>query len=147
MCGLKSFFKKVGNGFKKAGRWVRDKALPVVGRIVKPVLNVIGMLPGKIGMIGKLGSAITGVLHGATSAIPNKDVRDKLDNVIDRGNNGFQGVVDRGRDAADRVNQGIGQSREVYERLRNDYESKIRPIVDEFRKRHPVDPAMYVKPK
>ena len=91
------------------------------------------MLPGKIGMIGKLGSAITGVLHGATSAIPNKDLRDKLDNVIDRGNNGFQGVVDRGRDAADRVNHGIGQTRETYDRLRNDYESKIRPIVDELR--------------
>ena len=121
--------------------------MPAVGRIVKPVLNVIGMLPGKIGMIGKLGSAITGVLHGATSAIPNKDLRDKLDNVIDRGNNGFQGVVDRGRDAADRVNHGIGQSREVYDRLRNDYESKIRPIVDEFRKRHPVDQASILRPK
>ena len=142
MCGLKTFFKKVGNGFKKAGRWVRDKALPAVGRIVKPSLNVISMLPGKI---GKLGSAITGVLHGATSTIPNKDVRDKLDNIIDRGNNGFQGVVDRGRNAADRVNHGIGQTRETYDRLRNDYESKIRPIVDEMRKRRPVDPAMYVK--
>ena len=145
MCGLKSFFKKVGNGFKKAGRWVRDKALPAVGRIVKPALNVISMLPGKIGMIGKLGSAITGVLHGATSTIPNKDVRDKLDNIIDRGNNGFQGVVDRGRNAADRVNHGIGQTRETYDRLRNDYESKIRPIVDELRSRRSVDPGFYAK--
>ena len=139
MCGLKTFFKKVGNGFKKTGRWVRDKALPAVGRIVKPAL--------KIGMIGKLGSAITGVLHGATSTIPNKDVRDKLDNIIDRGNNGFQGVVDRGRNAADRVNHGIGQTREAYDRLRNDYESKIRPIVDEMRSRRSVDPGFYVKPK
>ena len=75
MCGLKSFFKKIGNGFKKVGRWIKDKALPVVGKIAKPVLNVIGMLPGKIGAIGKVGSGIVDVLNNVTNKIPNKDAR------------------------------------------------------------------------
>ena len=58
--GIKSFFQKIGNGIKKAGRWVRDKALPVVGRIAKPVLGILGMLPGQLGMVGKIGSVVTG---------------------------------------------------------------------------------------
>ena len=59
MCGLKSFFKNIGNGIKKAGRWIKDKALPVIGRIAQPILNVMGMIPGKLGMIGKVGSVVS----------------------------------------------------------------------------------------
>ena len=61
--GIKDFFKKIGRGFKKAGRWIKDKALPAIGRVVKPILNVVGLLPGKIGMIGKIGGAVTNLIH------------------------------------------------------------------------------------
>lgn len=44
--GIKDFFRKVGNGIRKAGRWVRNRALPAVGRIAKPILNMIGARPG-----------------------------------------------------------------------------------------------------
>ena len=42
---LKSFLKKVGRGIAKAGRWVKNKAIPFVGRLAKPILNGISMLP------------------------------------------------------------------------------------------------------
>ena len=48
MGGIKNFFNKIGQGLKKVGRFVKDKALPAIGRIAKPVLNIIGMLPGKV---------------------------------------------------------------------------------------------------
>ena len=72
--GLKSFFKKIGQGLKKVGRFVKDKALPAIGRIAKPILNVMSLIPGKIGAIGQIGSAVTSALHGITEKIPNKDV-------------------------------------------------------------------------
>ena len=56
--------------------------MPVVGRITKPVLNVISALPGQIGMIGKIGSGIANILHGATSKIPNEDARKRINDVI-----------------------------------------------------------------
>ena len=56
--GLKKFFGKVWNGLKNAGRWVKNKALPAIGRVAKPILNVMGMLPGHLGVIGKVGSAV-----------------------------------------------------------------------------------------
>ena len=37
--GIKSFFKKIGRGFKKEGRWIKDNALPAIGRVVKTILN------------------------------------------------------------------------------------------------------------
>ena len=129
MCGLKSFFKKVGNGIKKAGRWVRDKALPAVGRIVKPVMNVISMLPGKIGMIGKLGTAITGVLHSATDKIPNKDARDKINHVIDQGNTNFNRFIDKGQQITNDVNNKIGVGKEIVNTIKEGYQNQIKPAI------------------
>lgn len=133
--GIKSFFKKVGNGLKKAGRWVRDKVFPVVGRIAKPILNVIGALPGHIGMIGKIGSAVTGVLHNATEKIPNQEVRDKLDKVIDKGKQGFDTIVDTGQHYAQRVNDGVNKGREIVDTVRQGYNNQIKPIIHDARYR------------
>ena len=102
---FKNFFKKIGQGLKKVGRFVKDKALPVIGRIAKPVLGIMGMLPGHLGMVGKIGSAVTSALHGVTEKIPNKDVRDKIDNVINKGNDKFQTVIDKGKQYAETGNQ------------------------------------------
>ena len=112
MCGLKSFFKKIGQGFKKAGRWIKERAIPFVGRIAKPILNVMGMLPGKIGAIGKVGSAVTEVLHNVTEKIPNKDARDKINSVIDKGNDKFQTVIDKGRGYADTANNIVNTAKD-----------------------------------
>lgn len=127
--GIKSFFKKIGQGIKKAGRWVRDKALPFVGRIAKPILGMIGALPGKIGMIGKIGSAVTGVLHGAAEKIPNQGVRDKLNRYIDQGSYKFNHVIDKGKEFSDDVNKKIGVVRDVGKTLKDRYNNVIKPAV------------------
>lgn len=110
--GIKSFFKKIGQGFKKAGRWIKDKALPAIGRVVKPILNVVGLLPGKIGTIGKVGSAIAGAASGIIDKIPNKDARDKLHGVVDNVNNKVQAGVDKGQQIARTANDVINATRQ-----------------------------------
>ena len=120
--GLKSFFKKIGQGLKKVGRFVKDKALPVIGRIAKPVLGVLGMLPGHLGMVGKIGSAVTSVLHGVTEKIPNKDVRDKIDNVINKGSDKFQTVIDKGKQYAETGNEIVGA-------VKDGWNNTIKPAV------------------
>ena len=120
--GIKNFFKKIGQGLKKVGRFVKDKALPVIGRIAKPVLGVLGMLPGHLGMVGKIGSAVTSVLHGVTEKIPNKDVRDKIDNVINKGSDKFQTVIDKGKQYAETGNQIVGA-------VKDGWNNTIKPAV------------------
>ena len=115
--GLMSFFKKIGQGLKKVGRFVKDKALPVIGRIAKPILGIMGMLPGHLGMVGKIGSAVTSALHGVTEKIPNKDVRDKIDNVINKGNDKFQTVIDKGKQYAETGNQIIDAAKDGWNKL------------------------------
>lgn len=148
MGGIKSFFRKVWGGIKKAGRFVKDKVLPTVGRIAKPILGVIGALPGKIGMIGKIGSGIANVLHGATQNIPNEDARKKIDDVIARGNERFQGVVDRGRDIANGANNAVGVARDVANGIR-DQVKDIPKVIGNLPKLRPavVDPGFYVRPR
>ena len=129
MGGIKSFFKKIGRGFKKAGRWIKDKALPAIGRVVKPILNVVGLLPGKIGMIGKIGGAVTNLLHEGVNNIPNKDVRDKINGAIARGNEKFQGVIDKGKDLAEGTNRAIGVGKEIINTVKDGAQNLVKPAV------------------
>lgn len=127
--GIKNFFKKVWGGIKKAGRFVRDKVFPVVGRIAKPILNVIGALPGKIGMIGKIGSGVASVLHETTNKIPNEQVRDKINGAISNVHEGFHKVVDRGKDFADAANRGIGVGKDIIDTAKRGYDIHVKPYV------------------
>ena len=110
--GIKSFFKKIGKGLKKAGRWIRDRALPAVGRFLKPVLSVVGLLPGKIGTIGKVGQAIAGAASNVIGQIPNEDTKRKLQGVVDDVNNKFQQGIDKGKEIARTANNVIGAAKE-----------------------------------
>ena len=115
--GIKDFFRKVGRGIKKGaqavGRFFKNKVLPTVGRIAKPILGVLGVLPGKLGMIGKVGGGIADVIHGVTDVIPNKDIRDKVNDAVARGNEKFQDAISRGQDTAQRINEGIDKGRQA----------------------------------
>ena len=126
---LKSFFKKVGNGFKKAGRWIRDKALPAVGRIAKPVFSLIGALPGHIGMVGKIGSGIANVLHDGISKIPNTNIKDKLNRMVGTATEGLQRVVGNANDVANKINNGIGVVRDVGNTIKQGINTQIKPVL------------------
>ena len=62
------------------GQFVTEKVIPTVGRIAKPALGIISALPGKLGMIGKVGSTVLGALGGAAEHIPNQQIREGVQN-------------------------------------------------------------------
>ena len=84
------FWNKIKNGFKKAGQWIHNKILKPVGRfiggawkkVVKPVVNVVGKIPG----IDKLPGA-AGVI-GKVAKITDKfsDTIDGVANLMDKNN-------------------------------------------------------------
>ena len=115
--GLKRFFGKVWNGLKSAGRWVKDKALPVIGRIAKPILNVMGVLPGHLGMVGKVGSAIAGVASNLIDKIPNQNVQNKLHGIVDKANNTVQNTIDKGKQIAHTANDFVNAAKEGVGRI------------------------------
>lgn len=121
--GIKNFFKKVGNGLKAAGRWVRDKAIPFIGRLAKPVLNVVSALPGKIGMIGKIGSAVAGVASSAAKQIPNANVRNKVQGWIEHERNLGREKLGNIRDIAERVNNGVNI-------VKDGVNNQIKPLIN-----------------
>ena len=119
---IKSFLKKVGGGIRKAGRWVKNKAIPFIGRLAKPILNGISLLPGKIGLVGKLGSALTGIAGGVVDQIPNDKVRDKVRNWIDHESKLGRTVIDKAKDIAQRTNDTIND-------VKNRYNNEVKPIL------------------
>ena len=125
MGSFKRFFGKVWNGLKSAGRWVKNKALPVIGRIAKPILNVMGVLPGHLGMVGKIGSVVSGVASNIIDKIPNQNIQDKLHGIVDKANNTVQAGVDKGRQLAHTANDIVNTAKEGVGRIG----SMIKPAV------------------
>ena len=109
---IKRFFSKVWGGIRKAGRWVKDKALPVIGRVAKPILNIMGVLPGHLGMIGKVGSAIAVVASNVIDKIPNQNIQNKLHGIVDKANNTVQAGVDKGQQIAQTANNIVNAAKE-----------------------------------
>ena len=124
--GIKSFLKKVGNGLKKAGRWVKNKAIPFAGRLIKPILNGAAMLPGKIGYIGKLGTALTGIAESIVDKVPNDNVRNKLHGWIDHERKIGNQTLERFKNGAESINSTLN---DVKNRYQNDVKPLIKPII------------------
>ena len=123
---LKSFLKKVGNGIKKAGRFVKNKALPFIGRLAKPIMQGISMLPGKLGLIGKLGSALTGIAESIVDKVPNDNVRNKLHGWIDHERKIGNQTLERFKNGAESINSTLN---DVKNRYQNDVKPLIKPII------------------
>ena len=119
---IKSFLKKVGGGIRKAGRWVKNKAIPFVGKLAKPILNGISMLPGKLGLIGKLGSTFTGIAESIVDKVPNSKVRDQISSWIDKESKLGRTVIDKAKDIAQRTNDTIND-------VKNRYNNEVKPIL------------------
>ena len=128
MGGIKRFFGKVWNGLKSAGRWVKNKALPVIGRIARPILNVMGVLPGHLGMFGKIGSAVAGVASNIIDKIPNQNIQDKLHGIVDKANNTVQAGIDKGQQIAHTANDIVNAAKEGVGRL-GSLGSLVKPAV------------------
>lgn len=135
---IKSFFKKIGNGFKKAGRFIKDKVFPVVGRLAKPVFGMLSWLPGMIWNVGRIGNAVTNTLTGITNQIPNEKARDKIQGVINNVNDKFQGAVQTGQNFANNANN-------IVDKVKND--PNIQRLQEHFKKKYPVDIAGKISPK
>ena len=127
--GIKSFFSKVWGGIRKAGRWVKDKALPVIGRVVKPILNVMGVLPGHLGMVGKIGSAVAGVASNIIDKIPNQNIQDKLHGIVDKANNTVQAGVDKGQQIAHTANEIVNAAKEGVGRIGSLVKPAVQPKI------------------
>ena len=124
--GIKSFLKKVGGGLKKAGRFIKNKAIPFIGRLAKPILHGISMLPGKLGMIGKLGSALTGMAESIVDKVPNENVRDKVHGWIDHERRIGHQTLERFKNGAESINDTMN---DVKNRYQNEVKPLIKPII------------------
>lgn len=111
--GIKNFFKKVWGGIKKVGgkvwsgikkgaQFVGRLAKPIIS-IAKPVLGTIAALPGKVGLIGKVGAAAASVAKDLVDRIPNQEAKDKLNRVIDKGKDLVDKVQDKAQGVADKA--------------------------------------------
>ena len=93
--GIGSFFRSVWGGLKKGATKVwggLKKGAEFVGRVAKPIGRLaegagkfIGLLPGRIGDVGRALAKGGAVVRQITDSLPDGAVRDKLTGALDRG--------------------------------------------------------------
>ena len=120
--GVKNFFKKIGKGIVKAGRFIKNKAIPFVGRLAKPILNGISMLPGKIGYIGKLGSALSGMAESIVPKIPNEDMRRKVGGWLENERR-------IGHKTFEKFKSGAESLKDTMDDIKNRYQNEVKPLI------------------
>jgi len=111
--GIKKFFKGLWNGIKKGASKIWNGVKKVIGfggRLVKPVLQAapqvltgLAALPGKAGMIGKIGAPIAGVLNGIINKMPDGAAKDKVQEVYNKGQNFVNQANDKVMNVAQNV--------------------------------------------
>ena len=120
--GIKNFLKKVGGGIKKAGRFVKNKVIPFVGRLAKIIMHGISMLQGKIGLIGKLGSAFSIMAESTVLNIPNENVRDKVRGWLENERR-------IGHDSFEKFKNNAEVLRDTMNDVKNRYQNEVRPLI------------------
>ena len=112
--GLKNFFRNAWNGAKNGATKVFNglrKGAEFVGRVAKPIGtlastagSILGVLPGKVGEFGKLISHGGDAIKSITNLLPNSEVKEKLNNAIDKGLDYSHRAIDKGQTFINDVN-------------------------------------------
>ena len=136
--GIGNFFRNVWNGAKKGATKVYGglrKGAEFVGRIAKPIGRlastaggIIGMLPGHVGLIGKVLFAGGEAIKSLTNSLPNSAVKDKLNNAIDRGLTTGGAFVN----SAQRIAQKVSDSGQSYLNAGSNIINRIGNIATDF---------------
>jgi len=127
--GFKDFFGKIAGKVRNAGRWVADKAkqgISFVGRVAKPVLNVVSQvlnaakyLPGKLGAISKLASPLVNVINGFIDKLPSGRAKDKMQEITNKGKEAIDSVERGSRDIVNRFNEKVQPYAPVVDYINN----------------------------
>ena len=125
--GIKNFFKNIGENVRKAGNKFFGgikKSAGYVGRlskpmisIAKPILNGMATLPGNIGIIGKVGSAVAGAAKNIIDQIPNQSAKDKLNSIVDKGMNLVNTGQQKAQSIANQIQPYAKQGLQIVDRL------------------------------
>jgi len=111
--GIKSFFQKIWGGIKKGASKVWNVAKKVggfIGKIVKPVAKIapsvlsgMSMLPGKVGIIGKIGAPVMSIVNGLINKMPDGAAKEKLQQISNKGQEAIDTVQNKATNIAQNV--------------------------------------------
>ena len=82
--GIKRIGSKILSPIKKVGKFAVNVGRKAIGGIGKG-LGLIGMLPGKLGAIGRVGNTVVNGVKGIVDAIPNEKAKNAINGAIDQG--------------------------------------------------------------
>ena len=138
--GINNFFRNVLNGAKTGATktyGALKKGDQFVGRLSKPIANIattvggiLGVLPGKIGLVGKALASDGNFIKSLTDSLPNSSIKDKINSAIDRGINYTNNATNRAQTFINDVNTKVSPYILVAPQISNKFGQYITDFVN-----------------
>lgn len=110
-----NFFKNIGQGIKRGATkvvdFVKNKAAPAIGRIVRPAIDIaskvggfMSVLPGKFGKYGELFHKGADAVREITNLLPNSQAKDKINDAVNTIDDGGGSLINKAQQGIERFN-------------------------------------------
>ena len=107
--GLGSIFRGVGKLIRGGGRLLPKIVKPMarifgnISPIVRTGFEIASKIPQVIDFIKGRKNEVSDKINNIVNQLPNSNIKDKIKDAVNRGNNLADKVIDRGRQISDRV--------------------------------------------
>ena len=125
--GIASIVGRIAKAFKGGGRLAKnviDKCRKFIGK-VSPFINKVfefsQRIPGYINNAKRKKEQVSDDIKGVVDILPNSKIKDKIQNIVNRGDQAVDRVIDKGREMSDKAMPWVNSGYDIARRVKLPY--------------------------
>ena len=125
--GIASLVGRIAKVFKGGGRLAKniiDRGRQIIGKVspfVKKGFEFAQRIPGFINNAKQKKEQVSSDIKGVVDMLPNSKIKDKIQNIVDRGDQAVGRVIDKGREISDKAMPWVNSCYDISRRIKLPY--------------------------
>lgn len=131
--GIASIVGRIAKAFKGGGRLAKnviDKGRQIIGKVspfIKKGFEFAQRIPGFINNAKQKKEQVSSDIKGVVDMLPNSKIKDKIQNIVDRGDQAVGRVIDKGREISDKAMPWVNSGYDISRRIKLPYMQNMGP--------------------
>ena len=125
--GIASLVGRIAKVFKGGGRLAKniiDRGRQIIGKVspfVKKGFEFAQRIPGFINNAKQKKEQVSSDIKGVVDMLPNSKIKDKIQNIVNRGDQAVDRVIDKGREMSDKAMPWVNSGYDIARRVKLPY--------------------------
>lgn len=125
--GIASLVGRIAKVFKGGGRLAKniiDRGRQIIGKVspfVKKGFEFAQRIPGFINNAKRKKEQVSDDIKGVVDMLPNSKIKDKIQNIVNRGDQAVDRVIDKGREMSDKAMPWVNSGYDIARRVKLPY--------------------------